>query len=118
MATKGIEERGQIVDEILLGGTHRFSQFNDALVNTKSNLNFEVLLDICKVCDIDPAIFQDQRDFIDVIILKRRNSIAHGEDTFIDVADLDAVSDGVTGLMRLFSNELQAKAYLGSYRAV
>ena len=115
---KSIEERGQIVDAILAGGTNRFSQVNETLINTKSNLNHETLVDICRVCGADSATFAPHENFIDILLLKRRNSIAHGEDTFIAVEDLDEISDSTIALMRMFSNELQAKAYLGAYRAV
>lgn len=117
LGQKGIQERGEVVDLILAGGTKRFSRVNDDLINTQSNLNHDVLQNICRVCGTDASIFAEKADFIDVILLKRRNGIAHGEDTFIAVAELDQFTDGTIELMRLFSNQLQANAYLGNYRA-
>lgn len=117
LGQKSIQERGEIVDLILASGNSRFSRVNDDLINTQSNLNYDVLLNICRVCGIEAAAFSEKSDFIDVILLKRRNSIAHGEDTFIAVAELDEFTDGTIELMRLFSNQLQTSAYLGSYRA-
>ena len=114
---KSIKERGDIIDAILDGGDRRFVNINDNLINTKSNLNFEVLCDICRVCGVDPEIFSEYENFIDVILLKRRNSIAHGEDTFVGVEDLNPLTEQTIGLMRMFSNDLQAKAHLGHYRA-
>lgn len=114
---KSMEERGLIVDAILSGSEKRFSRVNEDLINTRSNLNFDVLKDICRVCGIDISIFDGKETFIDIILLKRRNAIAHGEDTFVGIAELDDVSDGVIELMRTFSNQLQANAYLGVYRA-
>jgi hypothetical protein len=116
MGQKSIRERGEIVDLILSSGANRFSRVNEDLINTQSNLNSEVLLNICRICGIDADIFEDKSDFIDVILLKRRNAIAHGEDTFIAVTELDELTDGTIELMRLFSNQLQASAYLRSYR--
>lgn len=114
---KNFKERGELVDAILDGGDRRFVHVNESLVNTKSNLNFEVLCDICRVCGTDPTIFVDYENFIDVILLKRRNSIAHGEDTFVGLEDLNSLTEQTIGLMRMFSNDLQAKAHLGHYRA-
>lgn len=114
---KSIEERGAMVDAILAGPQDRFSRVNEDLINTRANLNSDVIADICRVCDLNPALFAGDEAFIDVILLKRRNSIAHGEDTFIDVDELDDVTDGTVRLMRTFSNELQANAYLQAYRA-
>lgn len=113
---KSLKERGELIDAIMDGGSRRFVHVNDSLVNTKSNLNYDVLCDICRVCGIDPKIFLDHENFIDVILLKRRNSIAHGEDTFVGVQDLNPLTEQTIGLMRMFSNDLQAKAHLGHYR--
>lgn len=66
---------------------------------------------------LTPLFFSEHENFIDVILLKRRNSIAHGEDTFVDVQDLNPLTEQAIGLMRLFSNDLQAKAHLKHYRA-
>lgn len=117
ISQKSIKEKGDLVDAILDGGMRRFVQINESLVNTKSNLNFDVLCDICRVCGIDSDIFSDYENFIDAILLRRRNSIAHGEDTFIDVNDLDPLTEQTVCLMRMFSNDLQAKAHLGQFRA-
>lgn len=116
MGQKNIKERGELVDQILAGNRGRFSRVNDDLVNTKSNLNYETLSDICRVCGIKDSVFYGKETFIDVILLKRRNAIAHGEDTFINVSELDDLTDGTIDIMRLFSNEVQASAYLGTYR--
>lgn len=117
ISQKSLEERGGLVDAILAAGSNRFSKVNEDLVNTKANLNSEVLTDICRVCDISPAQFVGSKSFIDVILLKRRNSIAHGEETFLGLEELDDVTDGTIKLMRIFSNELQSKAYLRAYKA-
>ena len=113
---KSVKDRGDLIDAILDAGDRRFARVNDNLINTKSNLNFEVLCDICYVCGIEPSIFSEHENFIDVILLKRRNSIAHGEETFVDIKDLDVLTDKTIMLMRIFSNDLQNKAYLEHYR--
>lgn len=117
IGNKSITERGQLVDQILVGESNRFARVNESLINTRANLNFEVLIDICTICGIDLAVFAGQETFIDILLLKRRNAIAHGEDTLIDIGELNDLSDGVVALMRTFSNELQSSAYLESYRA-
>lgn len=117
IAQKSVKERGDLIDSVLDGGTRRFVHVNDNLVNTKSNLSYEVLCDICRVCGTNPAIFSEHENFIDVILLRRRNSIAHGEDTFVGVEDLNPLTEQTIGLMRMFSNDLQVKAHLGDYRA-
>ena len=112
-----LSERCSLVDEILISSDHRFSRVNDDLVNTKANLNSEVFADICLVCGIDPKPFESNGTFIDVVILKRRNSIAHGEDTLVDFDDLDSIANGVIDLMRAFGDALENRVVMQTYRA-
>lgn len=113
-----IAERCALVDEILNSSEHRFSRVNEDLINTKSNLNFDVLTDICLVCGVSYESFSDMSTFIDVVLLKRRNSIAHGEDTLVALDDLDDITNDTIGLMRLFGDALENHVVLQSYKAV
>lgn len=112
-----IADRCLLIDEILNSSDHRFSRVNEDLVNTRANLNFEVFSDICLVCGLLPQSFADKSAFIDVFLLKRRNSIAHGENTFVDVKDLDDLASQTVGLMRAFGDALENQVYLESYKA-
>ena len=113
----GMAAWGAIVDEILNFSDKNFSRVNEGLVNTKFNLNFNVFCDICRVCGVDETQFVSKQTFIDLILLKRRNSIAHGEETLIGPDELDTVADETISLMRSFSNALQNHAILKTYRA-
>lgn len=110
-------ERCELVDAVLDAGGQRFSQVNEDLVNTQSNLNSEVFSDICLVCGISSEWFTSHTTFVDVILLKRRNAIAHGEETFVEVADLDNLVDSTISLMRNFGDRLDNEATLKRYRA-
>jgi hypothetical protein len=111
-----VADRCAIVDDILNSSTARFSRVNDDLVNTKANLNFDVFADICIVCGVAPEAFADKATFIDVVLLKRRNAIAHGEDTFVAVDDLDEISNDTIGLMRTFGDTLENHVVLQTYK--
>lgn len=112
-----IPDRCKLIDEILESADSKFSRINDDLINTKANLNYDVFSDICAICGISAANFEGNRTFIDVILLKRRNEIAHGENTFVAVDDLDEIADRTTGLMRAFGDELENRVALQKYRA-
>lgn len=112
-----IAERCALVDEILNSSDRRFSRVNEDLVNTKANLNSEVLADICLVCGIQAEEFSDRSTFVDVILLKRRNSIAHGEDTLIDMSELEEITTGTIALMRGFGDALENRVVLKGYKA-
>lgn len=111
-----VAERCALVDEVLDCSERRFSQVNDDLINTKANLNFDVFSDICLVCGLSVALFEDSHTFIDVILLKRRNAIAHGEDTLIAFDDLDQIAENTIGIMRSFGNELENRIVLQTYK--
>ena len=112
-----IAERCALVDEILSSSDQQFKKVNDDLINTKANLNFEVFADICTVCGLPPSEFEDRTTFINVVLLKRRNSIAHGEDTLVAIAELDEISGVTIELMRTFGNSLENHVYLQTYKA-
>ena len=113
----GLKERCLLVDEILSAAERRFTRINEDLVNTKANLSFDVFADICIVCSVPIASFVDKESFIDTFLLKRRNSIAHGEDTFIDIDDLNELTDHTVSLMRMFGDALENHVYLRTYRS-
>lgn len=113
-----IAERCAFVDEILNTSDRRFSKVNDDLINTKANLNFEVFTDICIVCGVSEEPFSDKATFINVVLLKRRNAIAHGEDTLVALNDLDTIASDTIGLIRAFGDELENRVVLQTYRAV
>lgn len=113
-----IAERCALVDEILNASDRRFSQVNDDLINTKANLNFEVFTDICLVCGLSVGSIADKDTFIDIVLLKRRNAIAHGEDTLVSLSELDTITADTIGLMRAFGDALENNVVLQTYKVV
>jgi hypothetical protein len=105
------------VDDILASFSRRFSRVNADLVNARSNLNFEVYTDICRVCAVPDAAPEDKSQFVDVVLLKRRNAIAHGENTFIDLDDVDELTNETVAIMRTFGDALENQVVLGKYKA-
>lgn len=112
-----VADRCELVNEILNSADRYFTHVNEDLINTKSNLNFEVFRDLCLVCGISTEAFLDKADFIDKILLKRRNAIAHGEDTMIDIKELDEVSEQTIELIRRFGDALENHVVLKTYHA-
>ncbi|MGL4844126.1 MAG: MAE_28990/MAE_18760 family HEPN-like nuclease [Aeromonas veronii] len=112
-----IKDRCKLVTDILDGRNSRFSYINPDLIDTKSNLNSEVMSEICLVCGIDPKHFIDNKTFIDVILLKRRNAIAHGQQESIDARDVDYLISESLSLMETFKGLLENKVYTKSYSA-
>lgn len=113
----GIAERCALIDEILNSSDRRFSRVNEDLINTKANLNFEVFTNICLVCGVPAQPFADRSTFIDVVLLKRRNAIAHGEETLVALDDLDKIANDTIALMRAFGDALENNVVLQTYKA-
>jgi hypothetical protein len=113
-----IIERCAIVDDIIDFADRRFSRVNDDLINTRANLSFDVLSDICLVCCVPTQSFADKATFIDVLLLKRRNAIAHGEEAFVAVEDLDELTNETVAVMRAFGDALENHVYLRDYKVV
>ncbi|MGE5538546.1 MAG: MAE_28990/MAE_18760 family HEPN-like nuclease [Gemmatimonas sp.] len=112
-----LKERAALLSQVLGSQDARFSKIDPTLIDTRSNLNSDVLQDICIVCAVDYSRFAEKADFLDRIILKRRNSIAHGEEVYIAREDLESLIADVIGLMRLFRNLLENKIYEKTYLA-
>lgn len=111
-----LKDRCALVDEILFSAEKRFSKTNVDLINTKANLNYGVLSDICIVCGIPTEEFSDSETFLDVLLLKRRNEIAHGENTFVAAEDLDDIADRTIALMRSFGDAVENQIVTKGYR--
>lgn len=93
----------------------KFESFDYSLISAQSNLNSDVLTKICMVIGIDIENFSDHLDFLDKILLKRRNSIAHGSYLEIESQDLEDMSVVVIEIMRIFRNQIENKAVLKGY---
>lgn len=111
-----LESKCALMDDILSASNKQFNRANDDLINTKSNLNSEILREICLICGIPTKNFEQHEIFIDAFLLKRRNAIAHGEDTFIAREDLDDLADKTIGLMRMFGDALDNIVQLKTYK--
>jgi hypothetical protein len=112
-----LQARCQLINEILDGANGRFTYVNPSLIDTKSNLNTDVIKDICIICAVDGGHFEEYRTFIDVLILKRRNAIAHGQQEFIKEDEIDSLVAAILSLMMHFRTVLENKIYTKAYAA-
>lgn len=116
LSKSNIHDRCEIIRDILHSKENRFTYINPNLVDTKSNLNTDVIIDLCVICGIDFSYFEDKRSFIDIIILKRRNSIAHGQYEEVSETEISDLISEMLALMSEFRNLIENKIYLKSYQ--
>jgi RiboL-PSP-HEPN len=112
-----LETRCALVNEILDGANGTFRYIQPTLIDTKSNLTTDVVKEICLICSVDPSHFEAKRIFIDQLIVKRRNAIAHGQQEFIQEDEVDDLVADLSGLMQHFRALLENKIYLKQYAA-
>jgi hypothetical protein len=112
-----LEDRCTLINEILDGGNGRFSYINPDLIDTRSNLNTDVIKDICLICGVDANHFEQNRTFLDTLLLKRRNAIAHGQQEYIQTDEIDGLVANTLALMGIFRNQLENKVYTKAYAA-
>ncbi len=111
-----IEQRCSLIRDIISDQNKRFAYVNKDLVDTRSNLNSDVVKDICFICGVDPSFFEGKRIFIDTILLKRRNAIAHGQREALALEEMDSVVAEVMSLMDHFRTLLENKIYTNEFR--
>ena len=75
------------------------------IINTDSNLNYELFQEILQVLDID-NIYETKRHYIDAMMLNNRNSIVHGEKVFFDKFDFVSLFNQVFEIMESFKGQL------------
>lgn len=85
-------------------------------VNTKSNLNSEVLQNILISLGLDSKSFVAKSNLIDFSLLANRNGIAHGRDVAIDEKAFVELLDEVLALMNEFRNQIDNSTSLGKYK--
>jgi len=74
-----INNKKGIVDFILKDAIQYKFQFKKGQINTKSNLNIEILENICNAIGVNKNQLNIDLVWIDERLLKYRNAIAHGE---------------------------------------
>lgn len=75
------------------------------VINTDSNLNYDLFQEILKVLSIE-NIYETKRRYIDAMMLKNRNAIVHGEKIFFDRFDFSELFNQVFEIMESFKKQL------------
>jgi len=88
----------------------------EGVINSKSNLNSDVLDEILGIIGISKLPYSTKSNFIDESLLGRRNSIAHGEYIDVTPSSYKEISDVVVSLLRCFKNDIENHASLGLYK--
>ena len=109
----------QVVDFIMLNQADKSNiKFKD-VINTESTLSSKVLINILNTIGIPVSNFWvDHFPLVDTLLLKNRNSIAHGEQVYISNEDYLALHQFTVNALEYFKTELENSAATGRYRRV
>lgn len=106
-------------------GNRTDDKFNvdcDRVINTKSNLQLDVLCEILAVIGLGNTSFMANKLFIDEKLLKYRNIIAHGEDTRLneeiklDSSSYKELHEKIIELISIFDTDIVNHVVLENYK--
>lgn len=86
---------------LMLRRTDRVS-ISENVVRTEGNLTFDRFLDIVFCLGIDPTPFEPRKNFIDVVLVEKRNKVVHGDRFIMTLSDYEELHNGVQLLIRTF----------------
>jgi hypothetical protein len=88
----------------------------DNAINTEANLSSLVFSNIAQSIGINITPYEGKFNLIDTSLLRRRNSIAHGEYLDVDSTGFRDLADEILKLLRLFKNDIENAVSLKLYK--
>ncbi len=88
----------------------------ERIVSTASNLSSSILREIICILGLDYSFFELKENLIDEKLLKRRNTIAHGEYLSLNREEYFELHEQVLLMMEEFRTQIENNAVLESYR--
>tara|TARA_R110000868_G_scaffold407878_1_gene689760 strand:- start:506 stop:1162 length:657 start_codon:yes stop_codon:yes gene_type:complete len=85
------------------------------IINTKSNLSFNVLQEILFILDLEDSHIDSQKELINDLV-NERNYIAHGEHTLIDYETFENFYDDIIALMEYLRTIIENNAIQEKYK--
>ncbi len=116
MASGDDDARVALFDAIRRPNLSRARVPKTSMVDTKSNLRYQVLLDIFTKVGLPTGDFATRDRLIDVKLCDTRNSIAHGRDYFPSPRDYPELHSEVIEMMEQVREIIAAAARLATYR--
>jgi hypothetical protein len=116
-AGNGIEPCLKLVEFFRHHLPTRSSVIWKSIVNTKSNLNSDVLREIVTTLGLDYSQFSTKEKLLDERLLRNRNRIAHGQFGLVTYAEYLELHGEVLQMMQDFSDQIENRAITGGYKA-
>lgn len=101
LSSGDVEAQANLLELARQGGNPRIRLRREELVRTHDNLRFKYLNEILGAFGMPSDAFELRRNFIDSSLCDRRNSVAHGRDSFPDAESVLKGADEVIELIEL-----------------
>jgi hypothetical protein len=106
----------QIVSFLLNELNQRASVPDENIVRTGSNLNSDILKEMLTMIGIDYTDYELKANLIDSVLLKNRNSIAHGQFIELDDVEYQSLHSDILNIMDDIRTKVSNAAVLESYK--
>lgn len=105
--------------ELLTLDSKKFNINEQKIIDTDSNLKYEILHEILNILNIPKNDFELKKNLIDTILLANRNAITHGDKLIGSnkIYDIVELRDKIFELLEIFKTELLNSIALESYLA-
>ena len=113
---RNTDQAKELVDKVL-DGERRFSTNNIEPIDTRSNLNSKVLMDILNQVGINVSEYRSKDKLLDIRLVQNRNNVAHGKWLEMESDDYTELHTAIVGLMDRFRDDLENAVTKESYRA-
>lgn len=110
-----IQSKTQIIDFIFSSSGKQSNIPTKNIINTKSNLKYDVLDEILFIMDLKDVHFESQEELINDLV-NERNYIAHGEHKLIDYDTFIEFFNDTISLMEYLKTKIENSALLESYK--
>ncbi|MBZ0184064.1 MAG: hypothetical protein K8F60_16525 [Melioribacteraceae bacterium] len=106
----------QLINSIRNECRERINIPTENVIRTESNLSSEILRNILFTLGLDTNLYELKNQLIDAKLLKIRNEIAHGEETYIELGEYELLHSEIINILADFKNRLEnyvvSKAYI------
>lgn len=110
-----VKNKTQIIDFIFSNSEKQSNIPTKNIINTKSNLKYDVLDEILFIMDLEDVYFDSQKDLINDLV-NERNYIAHGEHKLIEYDTFLEFFNDTISLMEYLKTKIENSALLENYK--
>ena len=113
---KSVEECLGLTNEFINELNKPCKLYEKDIVETKSNLNYQILEDILKLLGLNVGDFKSNENFINKKLVEPRNDIAHGTYREVSIEDYEIIHKTIIPLMDHFKTSIENICSTGKYR--